>query len=221
MTAVVWDAVGEKTYQTGVDRGVLYIPDGAAVPWNGLTNVSEKLSRDVKSYYADGVKYLDKHIPGSYAGKLSAFTYPDELEGILGTEEFAPGVYVHDQRASLFHLTYRTGIGNDTEGMDHGYRVHILYNVMATPSDTSLSTVGEQVAAQVFEWELSGTPESMWGIRPTSHISLDSRRINPDLLEDIEAARASLSRLERLVVHTITKPGTDLTALDASLKESP
>jgi len=185
---LVWDAVGEKTYQTGVDRGVLYLPDGTAVPWNGLTNISETLSREVKSYYIDGIKYLDKHVPGSYAGKLSAFTYPDELEGVLGTEEFAPGVYVHDQKASLFHLSYRTGMGNDIEGMDYGYRIHILYNVMAVPSDTSLSTLGEQVVAQVFEWNLSGTPANMWGIRPTSHISLDSTRIDADLLEDIETS---------------------------------
>lgn len=186
---LVWDAAGEKTYQTGVDRGVLYLSDeDVAVPWNGLTGVSETLSREVKSYYADGVKYLDKHVPGSYAGKLSAFTYPDELEGILGTEEFAPGVYVHDQRAKLFHLSYRTGMGNDLEGMDYGYRIHILYNVMAVPSDTSLSTLGDQVVAQVFEWNLSGTPENMWGIRPTSHISIDTRRINSDLLEVIEAS---------------------------------
>lgn len=187
MTALVWDAVGERRFETGVDRGVLYLPDGTVVPWNGLISVAETLSREVKPYYIDGIKFLDHHVPGSYAAKLQAFTYPDELDALIGTLEFAPGVFVHDQgQPKLFNLSYRTGVGNDLVGLDHGYKVHVLYNVLAVPSDVAMSTLADQVAPQAFEWSLFGTPSQMFGIRPTSHISLESRTIDAALLSSIE-----------------------------------
>ena len=127
MTALAWDRVGDRRYETGVDRGVLYLPDGTAVPWNGLTSVTETKSREVKSYFLDGVKFLDHYIPGTYEAKLSAFTYPDELEALLGSSEMAPGIVVYDQRANLFHLSYRTLIGNDIDGLDHGYQCAQAY----------------------------------------------------------------------------------------------
>lgn len=186
MTALVWDQVGERRYETGVDRGVLYTPDGA-VPWNGLISVDENVTREVKPYFIDGVKFLDHHVPGSYSGKITAFTYPDALAELTGSEEFAPGVFVHDQRSpKLFNLSYRTKVGNDLEGVDYGYKIHILYNILAVPGDTSFSTLGESVEAQSFSWSISGTPAQMFGIRPTSHISLDSRTIDPILLADLE-----------------------------------
>lgn len=186
MTALVWDQAGERRYETGVDRGVLFPPDGVAVPWNGLVSVSENTSRDVKSYYIDGIKYLDRHIPGSYAAKLSAFTYPDALDELFGISEFVPGVNLHDQRSKLFNFSYRTKIGNDLEGEDHGYKLHIVYNILANPSDFSYETLADTVSAKPFEWDLSGTPMNMFGIRPTAHISLDSRRIDPAMLEILE-----------------------------------
>lgn len=187
MTTIEWDRVGERRYETGVDRGVLYLLDQSAVPWNGLTSMTENRTRDVKEYYIDGVKYLDHFVPGCFSGKLQAFTYPDELETVLGTAEFVPGVFVHDQPTSLFHLSYRTRIGNDVDGPDHGYKLHILYNLQATPDDATFSTIGEAVDPQQFSWTLSGVANAMIGIRPTSHISLDSRLIDPGMLSILEA----------------------------------
>jgi len=187
MTMIDWDKVGERRFETGVDRGVLYLPDGSAVPWNGLTEVSEARGREVKSYYLDGIKFLDHHVPGAFSGKIKAFTYPDELEVTMGNAEFAPGVVVHDQPASLFNLSYRTRIGNDLEGTDHGYKVHILYNLTASASDVAFASVGADVTPQVFEWNLTGTPATMWGIRPTSHVSVDSRKASSELLTALEA----------------------------------
>jgi hypothetical protein len=187
MTVLEWDKAGDRTYQTGVDRGVLFPPGGAAaVPWNGLTSVTETVGRDVKSYYVDGVKYLDHHIPGSYAAKLSAFTYPDELEALLGTAEYSPGIFLHDQRAKLFNLSYRTLIGNDIDGTDHGYRLHIVYNVLAIPSDKTMDSISNSISADPFEFDLSGTPNVMFGVRPTSHISIDSRKVDSEILATVE-----------------------------------
>jgi hypothetical protein len=186
VTAIVWDKVGDRRYETGVDRGVLYLTDGTAVPWNGLTSIVENRTRDVKSYYMDGVKYQDHVVPGDYAAKLQAFTYPDELDLLLGNKNFAPGVTVYDQPSQPFHLSYRTRIGNDLAGSDFAYRVHVVYNVVAAPNDVSYDTEGESVSAKPFEWDLRGTPYQHSGFRPTSHISLDSRSMDPALLSELE-----------------------------------
>lgn len=185
MTALEWDKIGERFFETGIDRGVLFTTDGAVFPWNGLTNISETTDREIKSYYMDGIKYLDHHVPGSYAAKLDAFTYPDVLDELTGTARYAPGVFLHDQSARVFHLSYRTGVGNDIDSR-LGYKLHIIYNVMAVPSSVSLGTLGESVEPAAFSWELTGTPAQMFGARPTSHISLHSITIDPELLEIIE-----------------------------------
>lgn len=186
MTALEWDKLGDRRYETGIDRGVLFPKDGPAVAWNGLASVTETVGRDVKSYYLDGVKYLDRHVPGSYSAKLSAFTYPDELEELIGMREYVPGVYLHDQRAKLFNLSYRTLVGNDVDGTDHGYKIHIIYNVLAVPSDNAMNTLKDSTDLSPFEWDLSGTPNIMLGVRPTAHISLESRRIDPAFLASLE-----------------------------------
>jgi hypothetical protein len=185
MTALVWDQVGTRKYQTGVDRGVLYLPD-YAVPWNGLISIEEDLVREVKSYYLDGIKYLDHFVPGSYSAKLQAFTYPDEFEEIQGNGRFVGGVYVHDQRTRLFNMSYRTREGNDLEGIDYAYRLHILYNLQVVPANAALASIGETVVASAFSWTLLGTPPLMTGIRPTCHVSIHSRDVNESLLEHIE-----------------------------------
>ena len=184
---LVWDEVGERRYETGIDRGVLYPPSGVAVSWNGLISVNETVSREVKPYFIDGIKFLDHHVPGSYSANLSAFTYPDEMDELVGIGEFAPGVFVHDQRSpKMFNLSYRTRVGNDLEGVDHAYKLHILYNLIAVLNDTTHSTVAASVEPMAFQWSIYGTPSQMFGIRPTSHISLDSRRIDSVLLGDLE-----------------------------------
>jgi len=185
MTALVWDEVGARRWETGIDHGVLYLPDGSAVPWNGLTGFSEDLTREVKSYWIDGVKFLDHHVPGSFKGTLSAFTYPDEFEELQGIREFAPGVSVHDQRTQLFNLSYRTRVGTDLDP-EAAYKIHVIYNVQASPAASSFATLGDAPTPGTFSWELTGTPASMFGIRPTSHISLSSYRIDPELLQELE-----------------------------------
>lgn len=182
---LVWDEVGERRFETGIDRGVLYLPGGGAVPWNGLVAIAETLSREVKPYYLDGRKYLEQQVLGDYASKLSAFTYPDELDELLGNEQFAPGVFLHDQRGKAFSLAYRTREGDDLD-QDAGYKLHVVYNVTATPSDSNLVTIGENVTPQLFDWTLNGLPVALSGHRPTSHISLHSRTIDPSLLAEIE-----------------------------------
>ena len=186
MTALEWDKVGDRRYETGVDRGVLYLSDGSAIPWNGLTSVSETRSREVKSYYLDGVKFLDHYVPGTYEAKLSAFTYPDELEALLGSPEMAPGVVVYDQRANLFHLSYRTLVGNDLDGLEHGYKIHLVYNILAVPDDVDMPSLSDSVEPVTFSWNLKGVPDQILGIRPTNHISVDSRKVDPATLTMFE-----------------------------------
>lgn len=185
MAVLEWDRVGERFFETGIDRGVLFTTEAEAFVWNGLTEVSEETNTEIKSYWLDGVKYLDHHVPGSYSAKLSAFTYPDVLDELTGVARFAPGVFLHDQKARIFHLSYRTGVGNDVDP-NLGYKLHIVYNVMAVPSGVAHGTIGENVEPSAFSWSLTGTPPQMFGARPTAHISLHSRTIDDDLLEQIE-----------------------------------
>jgi hypothetical protein len=187
MTTLTWDQVGDRRYETGLDRGVLYLPNGTAVPWNGLVSITEDIDREVKSYYLDGIKYLDHHVPSSYSAKLGAYTYPDELDELLGVSQFVPGVFIHDQRTRLFNLCYRTLEGNDLKGVDAAYKIHLVYNVLAIPSSVARDTLSDSPSVALFEWSLSGTPAQMFGIRPTSHISLHSRSIDPAKLAEVEA----------------------------------
>jgi hypothetical protein len=185
MTALVWDQVGARQYETGLDRGVLYLPNGSAVPWNGLTGLNENRSREVKSFYTDGIKYLDHFILSDFSANLTAYTYPDELDVLLGDAEYAPGVSLHDQRTKMFNLSYRTLIGNDLES-DAGYKIHLLWNLTASPSDVQFASDGAQVAPVAFAWSLTSTPSHFLGARPTSHITLNSLKMDPAVLADIE-----------------------------------
>jgi hypothetical protein len=186
MTALVWDQPGDHRYEAGIDRGVLYSPGGSAVPWNGLVSVSEGRSRELKSYYLDGVKYLDYSVPGAYSAKVQAFTYPEILDELIGNHELHLGLTVHDQRASCFNLSYRTKIGNDTDGENHGYNIHLIYNVLASQSDPTFNTIGESFSSATFEWTLVAVPNSPSGFRPSSHFSADSTRLPSDKLANLE-----------------------------------
>lgn len=186
MSIIQWDQVGERRYETGIDRGVLYLPD-SAVPWNGLTSVVDGNSRDKKEYYIDGRKYLDYQVPGNFTGHLKAFTYPDEFDLINGSKEFSvAGVLLQDQRVETFGLTYRTRIGNDADGIDHGYKLHILYNLKALPSDITYATLGLDQAPNEFDWELTATPESADGFRATAHVIFDSTMMIDVILGGLE-----------------------------------
>lgn len=186
MTAIAWDAVGERYFESGVDRGVLYLNNGRAVPWNGLVSLEDGSEKDVQSYYLDGVKYLEKITPGDFSGKLKAFTYPEEFDRVNGVEDVAPGLYYYDQPSQDFSLSYRTRVGNDSDGVDHGYKIHLLYNLVAKPEPSSFETLGSEIKPVEFSWSLTGTPPPLKGHRPTIHIAIDSRTFDPNALEAIE-----------------------------------
>jgi hypothetical protein len=186
MTALVWDQPGDRRYETGIDHGVLYLPGGGAVPWNGLVSLVETRTRELKSFYIDGFKYLDYSVPGAYAAKLQAFTYPDEFDDLIGNRELAPGLTIYDQRATQFGLSYRTGIGNDLEGVNYGYNIHLVYNVTASESDPTFNTMGDSFSGVTFEWNLVAVPNLPSGFGPSSHFSADSRKLSPTHLANLE-----------------------------------
>jgi hypothetical protein len=187
MTVIEWDKSGERVYQSGVDRGVLYLKDGTVVPWNGLTSVEDGTSSEVKAYYLDGIKILEHATPGEYSGKLSAFTYPDEFEEVLGNKAIAPGVLFYEQKPKSFNLAYRTRIANDIDP-ELGYKLHLLYNLHASAESHTYESLSNDPQAPEFGWSLSGTPPigTIDGIRPTVHVSLDSRETREDLLQVVE-----------------------------------
>lgn len=186
MTVLAWDKVGERFYQTGVDRGVLYLHDGPAVVWNGLTSVEETSNSELKSFYFDGVKYLDNIIPGDFSGKLKAFTYPEEFDAVNGIVDVAPGLSYYDQPVKSFDLSYQTKLGSDMEGTDYGYKIHLLYNLVAVPDTFAFETLKETVSPIEFGWALSGTPPMIKMNRPTVHISIDSTDTPTEILEVLE-----------------------------------
>jgi hypothetical protein len=186
MTELVWDEIGERVYETGVDRGVLYLHDGTAVAWNGITNVEESSDSELKSFYLDGVKYLQYLVSGDFVGKLSAFTYPDEFNSVIGVGSLNPGFFYYDQPAKSFNLSYRTKVGNDLDGLEFGYKIHILYNLLANSDSHSFKTEESNVEPIEFSWALTGTPPRISGFRPTVHIEIDSRTTPPDVLQILE-----------------------------------
>lgn len=186
MTALQWDQVGDRRYETGVDRGVLYMLDGRAVAWNGLTSVEDATTSEVQDFYLDGVKYLQRQIPGDYAGSLKAYTYPDMFDEVLGVKSVHEGLVYYDQVPQMFHLSYRTRIGNDVDGEDHGYRLHVLYYLRATPSARSFDAISDVSKPSEFSWNLTGTPAVAAGFRPTCHIAIDSTKCDPERLQDME-----------------------------------
>lgn len=186
MATLVWDKAGERVYQTGVDRGVLYLHDGTAVPWNGLIDIEEGSNSELRSFYLDGVKFLESLSPGDFIGKLKAFTYPDEFDTVNGMVSVAPGLTYHEQPHKSFNLSYRTRVGNDLEGTDHGYKIHVLYNVLANPDVIAFASADASAQVIEFVWSLTGTPPKPDKYRPTVHISMDSRTTPPDILQLLE-----------------------------------
>lgn len=183
---LTWDQVGERFYETGVSNGVLYKDDGYGVPWNGLTSIDESISTSVDPVYFDGVKIEDVVTIGDFSAKLKAFTFPDEFLPYEGTLQDQTGFYVLHQNPSRFGLSYRTLIGNDVDGIDAGYKLHILYNLTAIPSDREYSTLSDSLEPIEFEWDITAIPEEIERFRPTAHVIFDSRTIDPYLLMDIE-----------------------------------
>lgn len=186
MTTLQWDQVGERTFETGVDRGVLYLPNVPGVAWNGLSSFSEKSSgNEPNGLYFDGVKYADTTNSQEFAGTLKAFTYPDEFLECEGIYEDVDGFFVTGQQPSRFGLSYRTLTGDDEDGVS-GYKIHILYNLLAIPAGKAYQSASPSFEPVVFEWSLTAIPEAIAGFRPTAHFILDSRTMSPELLQDLE-----------------------------------
>lgn len=186
MPKLTWDQVGDRVYETGLDRGVLFLLDGSAIPWNGLTSVIEKNEKEKSAVYYEGVKINEFIYPGDFAATLKAITFPDEMLELEGYQELRNGVYFGEQPPDLFNLCYRTRIGDDLSGDEAGYKIHLAYNLTAIPSDVSHATGSDDPSLVEFEWDISSIPEEYPGFRPTAHIVIDSRKVDPWLLEMIE-----------------------------------
>lgn len=194
MFGLVWDAQGEKKFETGVDRGVLYpIVSGAfpkGVAWNGLTTVSESPDGgDAQDFYADNIKYGSLRGAENFNGTIECYTYPDEWKACDGRKEMVPGVTIAQQNRKAFGFSYRTLIGNDTEGLDLGYVLHLVYNATSSPTEKSRQTVNESPEAQTFSYEFKTTPVPVSVIpnaKPTSHLEIDSTKVTKAQLDAIE-----------------------------------
>lgn len=188
MTRLVWNQIGDRKFEMGVDRGVLYI-DGVGIPWNGLVSVDESPSGgEARPYYMDGVKYLNRPMKEEFEATINAFVSPYEFDQCDGTAQFVTGVYVTQQRRKPFALTYRTRIGNDLDGVDHGYKIHIIYNALASPTQRSYGTATETVDPTLLSWGITTKPIAFSGMRPSSHIIINTTTAPPaavELMEDI------------------------------------
>ena len=193
MAVLTWDQTGEKLYETGVQKGVLYPMDGAVygkgVAWNGLTAVNETPSgAESTKLYADDIKYLDIRSAEEFGATIEAYSSPEEFDACDGTAELAAGVNIGQQNRKGFGFCYRSTIGNDTEYNNYGYKLHIIYGLTASPSERSYSTVNDSPEAATLSWEVSSTPVNVAGFKPTSIVTINSKKINPEALEEIEDA---------------------------------
>lgn len=193
MTAITWDQVGQRLYETGVDQGVLYIPNGAGVydmgfGWNGLTSVTESPSgAESNPQFADNIKYLNLLSAEQFGGTIEAFTYPDEFAQCDGTAVAQPGVAVGQQARKTFGLCYRTRIGNDLEGPDYGYKLHLVYGAQASPSERAYSSISDSPEATPLSWDFTTTPAPIGTInsvayKPASSLTIDSTKVDATAL---------------------------------------
>ena len=193
MSKIVWDAVGEHIFETGVRNGVLYLKDetgayNTGVAWNGLTSVSETPEgAEPTDLYADDVKYLTLMSAENFKATIEAYTYPVEFEECDGSASIANGVVIGQQARKPFGLCYRTSIGNDTDGNEHGYKLHIVYGCLASPSEKQYSTINDSPEAITFSWEVNTTPVNVTGKKPTATLIIDSTKVDKSKLTALEA----------------------------------
>lgn len=189
---LVWDKTGEHFYETGVKNGVLYpmsasgtYPKGVA--WNGLTAITESPSgAEATALYADDIKYLNLMSNEEFGATVEAYTYPDEFAECDGSASLTEGVYIGQQARKTFGLCYRTTLGNDAKGNDYGYKLHIIYGAMASPSEKAYSTINDSPDAITFSWELSTTPVAVANFKPTASLTIDSTKVNAAKLTALE-----------------------------------
>lgn len=192
MPKLTWDQAGQKLYETGVKKGVLYLQDATGkyptgVAWNGLVSVTESPSGgEATPLYADDTKYLTLMSAEEFGASIEAYTYPDEFAACDGTASLATGVVIGQQSRKPFGLAYVTTVGNDTEGADYGYKIHVIYGALAAPSEKSYQTINDSPEAITFSWELTTTPVPVTGHKPTASLTIDSTKVSPTDLVAIE-----------------------------------
>lgn len=192
MAKLVWNEAGKRLYETGVDRGVLYVSDGIGgyqkgVVWNGLVSVNESPSgAEATPLYAGNIKYVELMSNEEFGASIEAYTYPEEFEQCDGSAELAEGVTIGQQPRKAFGLCYRTKIGNDTAGDEHGYKIHLIYGAKAAPTEKSYTTINDSPEAITFSWEVTTTPMEVAGHKPTATLTIDSTKVASDKLEAIE-----------------------------------
>jgi len=200
MTKLQWDQVGERDYEAGVDRGVLFLSDASGVydegyAWNGLVTVTEAPSGAAANpQYADNIKYLNLLSAEQFGATIDAFTYPDEFASCDGTAELASGVQIGQQSRRTFGLCYRTRVGNDVDGTDHGYKLHLVYGALAAPSQKAYGTINDSPAALTFSWTVTTTPVDVSGtdpvtgkpFKPTASLTIDSTKVDATALAALE-----------------------------------
>ena len=192
MSKIVWDQTGERLYETGVKQGVLYVQDSGGtypkgVAWNGLTAVTESPSgAEATPLYADDVKYLNLISTEELGGTIEAYTYPDEFAECDGSASIATGVYIGQQSRKTFGMCYTTTVGNDVDSNAHGYKLHLIYGALASPSEKAYSTINDSPEAITFSWEFSTTPVNVTGFKPTANIVIDSTKATPEKLAALE-----------------------------------
>lgn len=193
MSKLVWDKTGERRYETGVKQGVLYpmsaegtYPKGAA--WNGLTAITESPSgAEPSPFYADDIKYLNLMSAEDFGGTIEAYTYPEEFGACNGEAALAAGVYISQQPRKAFGLCYRTVIGNDVLGNEFGYKLHLVYGALAAPSEKTNNTINDSPEPASMSWKFSTTPVNVTGFKPTSHLVVDSTKVDAEKLAALEA----------------------------------
>ena len=191
MARLVWDKTGDHFYETGVKQGVFYPQTNGTytngVAWNGLTAVTESPSgAEATALYADDIKYLSLYSTEEFSATIEAYTYPEEFANCDGSAALVNGVYVGQQTRKPFGLCYKTTLGNDTDGNDHGYKLHIIYGAMASPSEKAYATINDSPEAITFSWELTTTPVSVSGMKPTATVVIDSTKADETKLAALE-----------------------------------
>ena len=192
MSKIVWDQTGERLYETGVKQGVLYVQDSGGtypkgVAWNGLTAVTESPSgAEATPLYADDIKYLNLMSTEELGGTIEAYTYPDEFAECDGSASIATGVYIGQQPRKTFGMCYTTTVGNDVDSNAHGYKLHLIYGALASPSEKAYSTINDSPEAITFSWEFSTTPVNVTGFKPTANIVIDSTKVASEKMTALE-----------------------------------
>ena len=189
---LLWDVIGERLFETGIRMGVLYLrnPNGAyikGVAWNGLTGITESPSgAEPTPLYADDIKYLNLISAEDFGATIEAYTYPDEFMVCDGSMELAPGVYAGQQARTSFGLCYRTVLGNDVAINDFGYKLHLIYGAIASPSEKAYQTINDSPDAITFSWDVTTTPIPVANGRPTAQLTIDSTKVAPGKLAMLE-----------------------------------